>query len=45
MVCCDTCPYSPTCEELADLDDDWGESDEESYCVTPGCRCCGGDDD
>lgn len=32
MVCCDTCPYLPTCEEIADLERDvlrlgeeWGE--------------------
>jgi hypothetical protein len=26
-VCCDCCPYTPTCEELAELDglDDFGE--------------------
>jgi hypothetical protein len=32
MICCDTCPYSPTCEEKNDFlasiglgDKDWGE--------------------
>lgn len=26
MICCDTCPFSPTCEEIDD-EDDWGEED------------------
>jgi len=32
MICCDTCPYNPTCEEEDDflrqiglLDDEWGD--------------------
>jgi hypothetical protein len=31
-ICCDTCPYAPTCEEVSDferdvlhLGDEWGE--------------------
>lgn len=28
MICCDTCPFAPTCEEVDDADD-WGEEDYE----------------
>lgn len=34
MICCDTCPYSPTCEEEDDflasigLGEQWGEEPE-----------------
>lgn len=53
MICCDTCPCSPTCEEedqfLADigLGEQWGEEyddDHVYYCVTPGCGCCDDED-
>jgi hypothetical protein len=34
MICCDTCPYSPTCEEEDDFlasigltDEEWGDDD------------------
>jgi len=36
MICCDTCPYYPTCEEVEDferdalgLHDDWGDDGHE----------------
>jgi hypothetical protein len=36
MICCDTCPYYPTCEEIEDFERDvlglqeeeWGTADE-----------------
>lgn len=38
MICCDTCPYSPTCEEDDDflrqiglLDADWEEEYDDAY--------------
>jgi hypothetical protein len=49
VICCDTCPMSPTCEEenqfLADigLGEPWGDDgypEGPGYCVTPGCDCC-----
>lgn len=54
MACCDTCPLDPTCEEMADFLDQIGlpaefdpydgtDPHDLGYCVTPGCRCCGGD--
>jgi hypothetical protein len=28
MVCCDTCPFTPTCEEIELEESDWGEEYE-----------------
>ena len=37
MICCDTCPYNPTCEEVEDferdvlgLHEDWGQEHGDS---------------
>ena len=37
MICCDTCPYSPTCEEEEDfIRDIFGLDDDEVIDVHPG---------
>jgi hypothetical protein len=41
MICCDTCPFEPTCEEVELMDDDWGDAE---YVQDPGAFEWGDDE-
>ena len=36
IICCDTCPYEPTCEEINDFERDVLHLDDDDYEREPG---------